>query len=90
MFENHSKSLKTGQTPQNCKKKWHPTSFFDFRKMSHTITCKRFFGGRPKYGLPAMHKWWPNFFFGKFWEFQAKMIRTPKNVSAPAPMVAGV
>jgi len=36
----------------------------------------------------VMHTKWPKIFSGKFGEIRAKILRTPKNLPAPAPMVS--
>jgi len=80
----NSLQLRAKMAPNVCDLKEIAPNVLSFEKMAPKITRRRFFfGGHPKCSLHAQK----NNFSGKFEEIRAKILRTPKNLPAPAPMI---
>jgi len=79
-----------GKTSENLGKILeNPSKYGAQRLQKNTITGKTFFGITPKMLFVGKNLWANSTqnLFGKFGEYRAKILRTPKNLPAPIPMV---
>ena len=79
------------KAPWKSEQKWRPKCF-DLKIMAPKLTWKAFFGDHMAPELRTL--FWRSlnlkYFSGTFVRIRAKFLRTPKNLPAPTPIVAGV